>query len=252
MAEIWQFPGKIVEFQVSNVHSRFVTHCLNSLVYNTPQFLGIYLYRLPLMSLLICNSSQISYRYFSRCSWGMPPKSGTLINVEGSINRFKRIPIRDKIARVNLDRSNSIIQNAMLFRTTVLPSFPKSYPYTWLPDILNDIQPTVLNYPEIFPSHYLPSKDDGVTLLPKKLLLWVKNKVQHIIIRMRVWFSNDKMIDSNHARFLFEHLLTMISSSKYGDLGTICSPSLVPHLKNLYFSNGYVFVLCIIILSFFT
>ena len=237
---------------VHKVHVQSIFNHLSRLfaIIFTPQFLLlINRYRFLLMNLLVLNFSHFSYRYFSRCSWGIPPKPGLLINVEGSINKFKRIPIRDKFARINLHRNKSFIQNAMLFQTTLLPSFPKSFPATWLPDILNDIQPTVLHYPEIFPSHYIPSKDE-VSLFPKVLLLWVKNKVQHMIIRMRVWFSNDRMIDCNHARCLFENLLKMISSSKYSDLGRICSPSLVPHLKSVYFLDGYVFVLFIIISNF--
>lgn len=193
------------------------------------------------MKLLMINFSHFSYRYLSRCSWGVPPKPGMLINVEGSINRYKRIPVREKFSRLKLLQNKSFMLNAMRFQTTLLSSFPKSFSSTWLPDILNDIQPTVLSYPGIVPSHYVPSIGDRTPLFPKRFLLWVRNKVQHTIIRMRVWFSNDRLIDCSHAKYLFEQLLTMISSSKYCDLCKICSPSLVPHLKRIYFSDGYVF-----------
>ncbi|KAI6646040.1 hypothetical protein LOD99_9570 [Oopsacas minuta] len=91
---------------------------------------------------------------------------------------------------------------------------------------------------EIIPSHFIPPlRERGFF---SRFFFFLNNIFQHTIIRIRLWFSKEKLLTCEYAKVLFKNLLSNISNSDYSSLDQICSLSLIPHLKNLYFSNGYV------------
>ena len=176
-------------------------------------------------------------RFFS-IHWGSPPYPGILMNIEGSIKRKLRKPIFVKAARKELAVRKTFLQNAMQFRTASLDYFPKPLNAIWVPDILNDINPTIMEYFEIFPSHSIPMREGKSSSFSKAMINNIQSIFQHLSIRLRLWFSKELVLCSDDAKKLFQSLLLFISTSRSDQLDTICLLSLVPHLKNLYFSNG--------------
>ena len=180
-----------------------------------------------------------SQRFSSLCSWESPPNPGTLMNIEGSIKRKLRQPIYNKAARKSLNKSRTILQKAMVFQPVSLDPFPKSLNTIWVPDILNDIHPTIMEYFEIFPSHSIPIREQkSLTYFSKSVVKNIQSIIQHSFVRLRLWFSKELILSSDDAKQLLQSLLRLISNSRSCQFDTICLLSLVPHLKKLYFYNG--------------
>ena len=170
--------------------------------------------------------------------WGPPPNSRILTNIEGSIKQKLRKPIFSKSIRKEINSRKTFFEKAMLFQTVSLDSLPKPLDLLWVPDILNDIHPTIMEYFDILPSHSIPVMEGNNLSFTKSVIRNIRNTFLHITIRLRLWFSKEHILSSEEAKKLFENLLQFISTYQSSQLEELCSLSLVPHLKKLYFSNG--------------